>query len=43
MVYFRVGEANARSRRAMKKIGGRLSERTETILMPDGALVLHVV
>jgi RimJ/RimL family protein N-acetyltransferase len=42
-VYFRVGETNARSRRAMEKIGGRLSERTETILLPDGAPVLHVV
>lgn len=42
-VYFRVGESNARSRRAMEKIGGRLSERTETITLPNGAPALHVI
>lgn len=30
-VDFRIGEANIRSRRAMEKIGGRLTERTDMI------------
>nr|WP_246744715.1 GNAT family N-acetyltransferase [Methylocystis sp. Sn-Cys] len=42
-VYFRVGESNARSRRAMEKIGGRLSERTEAITLPSGVPALHVI
>lgn len=43
MVVFRVGQDNARSRRAMEKIGGRLTDRTETIQGPDGAPIVHVV
>ena len=41
-VDFRVGETNVRSRRAMEKIGGRLSDRTETIDMA-GVEVVHVI
>lgn len=41
-VDFRVGEANWRSRRAMEKIGGRLSERFEIMATPHGP-VRHVV
>jgi RimJ/RimL family protein N-acetyltransferase len=41
-VDFRVGETNLRSRRAMEKIGGRLSERDEVIDMA-GKLVRHVI
>jgi RimJ/RimL family protein N-acetyltransferase len=41
-VWFRVGEANWRSRRAMEKIGGRLTARTETIEMA-GQPVVHVI
>jgi RimJ/RimL family protein N-acetyltransferase len=41
-VDFRVGETNLRSRRAMEKIGGRLSNRTETIDMA-GVEVVHVI
>ena len=41
-VWFRVGETNFRSRRAMEKIGGRLTERTETIEMA-GEPVTHVI
>lgn len=39
---FRVGEDNLRSRRAMEKIGGRLTGRTETVML-NGAPVTHVV
>lgn len=41
-VDFRVGETNWRSRRAMEKIGGRLSERDEVIDMA-GTPVRHVI
>jgi len=41
-VDFRVGEANWRSRRAMEKIGGRLSERFDIMETPHGP-VRHVV
>jgi RimJ/RimL family protein N-acetyltransferase len=41
-VWFRVGETNHRSRRAMEKIGGRLTERTETVEMA-GRKVVHVI
>ena len=41
-VWFRVGETNLRSRRAMEKIGGRLTAATETIEMA-GAPVTHVI
>jgi RimJ/RimL family protein N-acetyltransferase len=41
-VMFRVGETNWRSRRAMEKIGGRLSEAREYVQM-DGREVAQVV
>lgn len=41
-VWFRVGETNFRSRRAMEKIGGRLTERTEAIEMA-GQPAVHVI
>ena len=41
-VWFRVGDTNWRSRRAMEKIGGRLTERTESIEMAGGPVV-HVI
>ena len=41
-VDFRVGETNLRSRRAMEKIGGRLSQRDEVIDMA-GRQVRHVI
>ncbi|RFB85024.1 GNAT family N-acetyltransferase [Rhizobium leguminosarum bv. trifolii] len=41
-VYFRIGEANMRSRRATEKLGTRLIEETEIIKMPDGTPVRHV-
>lgn len=41
-VDFRVGEANHRSRRAMEKIGGRLSERIELVATPTGPM-RHVI
>ncbi len=41
-VVFRVGETNLRSRRAMEKIGGRLTDRTERLDGPNGPIV-HVV
>ena len=41
-VRFRVGETNWRSRRAMEKIGGRLTDATETAIMA-GAPVVHVI
>ena len=40
-VIFRVGETNLRSRRAMEKIGGVLTDRTETVML-GGAPVTHV-
>ncbi len=42
-VQFRVGETNARSRRAMEKIGGVLSDERETIQMPDRTEVVHLI
>jgi RimJ/RimL family protein N-acetyltransferase len=42
-VYFRVGETNLRSRRAMEKLGAVLSDRREIIELPDGTPVVHVV
>ena len=41
-VVFRVGETNLRSRRAMEKIGGILTEREEVIEGPSGP-IRHVV
>ncbi|HUQ13018.1 MAG TPA: GNAT family N-acetyltransferase [Novosphingobium sp.] len=41
-VDFRVGETNLRSRRAMEKIGGRLSERDEVVEIA-GRPVRHVI
>ncbi|KQV28390.1 acetyltransferase [Rhizobium sp. Root1203] len=42
-VYFRVGETNLRSRRAMEKLGARLADRTDILTMPDGTPVTHVI
>lgn len=41
-VQFRVGEDNLRSRRAMEKIGGRLTEESEAVQTASG-MVRHVV
>ena len=41
-VDFRVGETNHRSRRAMEKIGGQLSERIEMVDTPSGPM-RHVI
>ena len=41
-VDFRVGEDNWRSRKAMEKIGGRLSDRSEVIEL-EGRRIVHVV
>ena len=41
-VEFQIGEANLRSRRAMEKIGGRLSDRSNVVEMADGP-VRHVI
>lgn len=41
-VHFRVGEVNLRSCRAMEKIGGRLTGRSEMVDTPDGQM-RHVV
>ena len=41
-VIFRVGETNGRSRRAMEKIGGRLTDRTDVEQLPTEPAV-HVV
>lgn len=41
-VVFRVGETNLRSRGAMEKIGGRLTDRREVIEVTSGSAV-HVV
>ena len=42
LVEFQVGEGNLRSRRAMEKIGGRLTDRTTVVDMADGP-VRHVI
>lgn len=39
---FRIGERNWRSRRAMEKIGGRLTDRTERLELPTGPVV-HLI
>lgn len=41
-VHFRVGEGNSRSRRAMEKIGGRLTEQSDVVPTASG-MVRHVV
>ncbi len=41
-VVFRVGETNLRSRRAMEKIGGRLTDRSDIMDGPNGPIV-HVI
>ncbi|MXO89325.1 GNAT family N-acetyltransferase [Pontixanthobacter aquaemixtae] len=41
-VNFRVGETNLRSRKAMEKIGGRLTDETQIVQLPDGPAV-HVI
>jgi len=41
-VNFRVGDTNYRSRKAMEKIGGALTDETETVELADGPAV-HVV
>lgn len=41
-VEFRVGESNLRSRRAMEKIGGQLTGRSEMVETPS-APMLHVI
>lgn len=44
VVCFRVAESNARTRRAMEKIGGRLTGATEVLAAgPDGSGITHVV
>jgi RimJ/RimL family protein N-acetyltransferase len=42
LVEFQVGEGNVRSRRALEKIGARLTERTTVVEMADGP-VRHVI
>lgn len=41
-VMFRIGELNLRSRRALEKIGGVLTDRTEQVEIPGGTSV-HVI
>lgn len=41
-VVFMVGETNLRSRRAMEKIGGDLTDRRDTVVLA-GAPVVHLV
>jgi RimJ/RimL family protein N-acetyltransferase len=41
-VNFRVGETNLRSRGAMEKIGGRLTDRPERV-ESGGSLIVHVI
>jgi N-acetyltransferase len=41
-VIFQIGETNGRSRRAVEKIGGRLTDRTETVTL-GGRDVTHVI
>lgn len=43
LVVFRIGADNHRSRRALEKIGGRLTDITDDIGYPDGRTVTHVV
>ena len=42
-VNFRVGETNLRSRRAMEKIGGKLTVQRDEVDMPDGTKVIHLI
>lgn len=42
-VHFRVGETNLRSRRAVEKIGGILTDRRDELEMPDGTKAIHVI
>jgi len=42
-VFFRIGENNLRSRRAMEKIGGQLADQTEVVPGLDGGPVVHVI
>ncbi len=42
LVEFRVGESNLRSRRAMEKIGGRLTDRFDLVDLPGGGTMRHV-
>jgi RimJ/RimL family protein N-acetyltransferase len=42
IVYFRVGEDNLRSRRAMEKIGGQLTAERWSVEIPSGLRVVHV-
>lgn len=42
VVIFRIGETNLRSRRAMEKIGGRLTTRTQ-LFETGGRQVLHLI
>jgi N-acetyltransferase len=42
-VYFMVGETNLRSRRAMEKIGGQLTDCTYDKVAADGVPVTHVI
>jgi RimJ/RimL family protein N-acetyltransferase len=39
---FLVGEGNTRSRRALERIGARLTERSEERVMADGAVIPHL-
>lgn len=41
-VVFRVGADNYRSRRAMEKIGGQLSDMTDQVRYKDGRVIEHV-
>lgn len=42
-VVFRVGEDNIISRKAMAKIGGRLTDKVELIATPDKGEIVHVI
>ena len=39
---FLVGESNTRSRRALEKIGARLTDRREERIMAGGAVIPHL-
>jgi N-acetyltransferase len=41
-VIFRVGEENWRSRGAMEKIGGQLTDRRQSITTPAGETIVHI-
>lgn len=42
-VYFRVGETNLRSRKAVEKIGGKLTDKTDVMILSDGTSAAHVI